>query len=154
VAQDEADRRRLWEARRACSPALGEAHRRKVGEDVVVPRAAIPEMIRRAAAAGVAQGFEVATFGHAGDGNLHANVLVDEDPDDPAVRARLDAAVAGIFRAALDLGGTLSGEHGIGLAKRRYVPWEQAGSVIDLQRRVKRVFDPLDLLNPGKLLPG
>ena len=92
-----------------------------------------------------------ATFGHAGDGNLHVNVLTDENHRDAAVAARIDAALGGVFRAALDLGGTLSGEHGIGISKARYMAWEQSAEVLDWQKRLKRLWDPRELLNPGKI---
>ena len=92
-----------------------------------------------------------ATFGHAGDGNLHVNVLTDENHLDAGVAARIQSALAGVFRAALDLGGTLSGEHGIGISKARYMAWEQSAEVIDWQKRLKRLWDPQDLLNPGKI---
>jgi FAD/FMN-containing dehydrogenase len=91
----------------------------------------------------------IAVFGHAGDGNLHVNVLFDDE----RVKQRLEPVLTGIFRAALDLGGTLSGEHGIGIAKRRFMPLEQPPELLDLERRLKRAFDPHNLMNPGKLLP-
>ena len=94
---------------------------------------------------------ETATFGHAGDGNLHVNVLSHETTRDAAFAARVDAALADLFRATLDLGGTLSGEHGIGIAKARYMAWEQSAEVIDWQKRLKRMWDPANLLNPGKI---
>jgi glycolate oxidase len=151
VAQDERRRRDLWETRRRVNPTLKELHRLKVAEDVVVPRGAIPEMIRRVDEIAHRADLLCATYGHAGDGNLHINLLVDERT--PEVETRIDRALAEIFRATLDLKGTLSGEHGIGLMKQRYLPWEQAAPLIRLQRELKRVFDPEDLLNPGKIFP-
>jgi glycolate oxidase len=153
VAKDERERRALWQTRRNASAALKEQHRFKVAEDIAVPLGRIPEMFGRLGVIGAQHGLIIGTFGHAGDGNLHVNLLHDEDPADPAVRARVEAAIDDVFRAALALGGTLSGEHGIGLTKRRYVPWEQAPAAIALQRRLKAAFDPDGLLNPGKLLP-
>jgi glycolate oxidase len=91
------------------------------------------------------------TYGHAGDGNLHVNVLWDDDAQRPAV----DRAVASLFRETLALGGTLTGEHGIGVLKAPYLPWEQPAALIDLQRRIKAAFDPNGVLNPGKIFtPG
>jgi glycolate oxidase len=151
VARDDADRERLWKARRLVSPSLREAHAYKISEDIVVPPGSIAEMLRRADAIGARQRLLMATFGHAGDGNLHVNVLTDENHLDPPVAERIKVALGEIFRAALDLGGTLSGEHGIGIAKARYMAWEQSAEVIDWQKRLKRLWDPQELLNPGKI---
>jgi glycolate oxidase len=151
VARDDADRERLWGTRRACSRALRDAHAFKVSEDIVVPPGSIAEMLARVDRVAAQERLTTATFGHAGDGNLHVNVLTDENHKDPAVAARIQSALAGVFRAALDLGGTLSGEHGIGIAKARYMAWEQSAEVIDWQKRLKRLWDPQDLLNPGKI---
>jgi glycolate oxidase len=151
IARDDADRERLWKTRRVVSVALREAFKFKLSEDTVVPPGSIPEMLRRVDAIGARQRLQTASFGHAGDGNLHINVLTNEDHRDPAVAARIDAALSEIFRATLDLGGTLSGEHGIGIAKARYMAWEQSPEVIDWQKRLKRLWDPQNLLNPGKI---
>ncbi|HZL19318.1 MAG TPA: FAD-linked oxidase C-terminal domain-containing protein [Polyangia bacterium] len=154
VARDDADRERLWKTRRLVSPSLREAHAYKISEDIVVPPGSIAEMLRRADGIGARQRLLMATFGHAGDGNLHVNVLTDENHRDPEVAARIKAALSEIFRAALDLGGTLSGEHGIGIAKARYMAWEQSAEVLEWQRRIKRLWDPQELLNPGKIFGG
>ncbi|MES1206048.1 MAG: FAD-linked oxidase C-terminal domain-containing protein, partial [Pseudomonadota bacterium] len=151
VARDEADRERLWRTRRLCSSSLREAHRWKQSEDIVIPPGSIAEMLRRVDGISARSGLLSATFGHAGDGNLHVNLLSDEDPRDAAVAARIETALGDLFRAALDLGGTLSGEHGIGIAKARYMAWEQSAEVIDWQKRLKRLWDPQNLLNPGKI---
>jgi glycolate oxidase len=151
VARDDADRERLWSARRLCSRSLREAHAFKLSEDIVVPPGMIAEMLRRVDGIGARQRLLMATFGHAGDGNLHVNVLTDEDHHAPTVAARIEAALGEIFRAALDLGGTLSGEHGIGIAKAKYMAWEQSPEVIGWQKRLKRLWDPQNLLNPGKI---
>ncbi len=151
VAQNEQERRDLWETRRRANPLLKELHRHKIPEDIVVPRRAIPEMLRRVDAIAAETRLPCATYGHAGDGNLHINLLVD-DPDDIA-RPRVERAMDAIMRATLDLGGTLAGEHGVGLLKMKYLPWEQSPTLLRIQRELKRVFDPDDLLNPGKILP-
>ncbi|HEX4403354.1 MAG TPA: FAD-linked oxidase C-terminal domain-containing protein [Polyangia bacterium] len=151
VARDDADRERLWGARRGCSKALRSAHAFKLSEDIVVPPGSIAEMLKRVDGIAAKERLMTATFGHAGDGNLHVNVLTDEDHKDEAVAARIQSALAGVFRAALDLGGTLSGEHGIGISKARYMAWEQSEEVIGWQKRLKRLWDPQDLLNPGKI---
>jgi glycolate oxidase len=128
---------------------LKELHRHKIPEDVVVPRGAMPEMLRRIDAIAAAHDVPIATYGHAGDGNLHINLLIDDE----RVPERCGRAVDEIMRATLDLRGSLAGEHGVGLAKKKYVPWEQAEPLLRIQRELKRVFDPDDLLNPGKIFP-
>jgi glycolate oxidase len=149
VAQGEAQRREIWEMRRYLSVNLKSLHPRKLSEDVAVPRSRIPEMIARAKEIGARHRVAVATYGHAGDGNLHCNVLFDREEERP----RVDAAVAEILRAAVDLGGTLTGEHGVGLSKRDFLEYEQGRELVALQRRLKAVFDPLGILNPGKIFP-
>ncbi len=149
VAQSERERRDLWETRRRANPTLKELHRHKIPEDVVVPRGAVPEMLRRIDAVAADADVPIATYGHAGDGNLHINLLVDDEVVPPRARAAVDA----IMRATLALRGSLAGEHGVGLAKKQYVPWEQAEPLLRIQRQLKRVFDPDDLLNPGKMFP-
>ncbi len=149
VAQNEAQRREVWEMRKFISTNLKKLHPMKLSEDVAVPRSKIPDMIARAKEIGRAAGLVVATYGHAGDGNLHCNVLFDRADERPAV----DAAVADILRAAVGLGGTITGEHGVGLAKRDFLEMEQGREVVALERRLKAVFDPLGILNPGKIFP-
>jgi len=153
IAADEAQRRKLWETRRITSPSLRHAHRYKVSEDICVPRSAIAEMLRRVDTIGAQTDLLMATFGHAGDGNLHVNVLTDEDHHDARVAARIQDALGMLFKDTLALRGTLSGEHGIGIAKKKYMPWEQAPELIDLQKKLKRTLDPKNLLNPGKIFP-
>jgi glycolate dehydrogenase FAD-linked subunit len=149
VAQNEAQRRDIWETRKYLSVNLRQLHPLKLSEDIAVPRSRIPEMVRRTREIGARHGFLVATYGHAGDGNLHANVLFDREEERP----RVEAAVAEVLRAAVDLGGTITGEHGVGLAKRDFLVYEQGEALVALQRRLKAVFDPLGLLNPGKIFP-
>ncbi len=147
VARDEAQRRAIWETRKYLSVNLRALHPLKLSEDVVVPRSRIAEMVRRTREIGERHGFAVATYGHAGDGNLHANVLFDREEERP----RVEQAVGEVLRAAVDLGGTITGEHGVGLAKRELLAYEQAPELIALQRRLKAVFDPLGIMNPGKV---
>ena len=149
VAQNEAQRREIWDMRRYLSINLKSLHPMKLSEDVAVPRSRIPEMIARAKEIGVRHRLAVATYGHAGDGNLHCNVLYDV----AAERASVDLAVAEILRGAVDLGGTITGEHGVGLAKRDFLEYEQGREVVALERRLKALFDPLGILNPGKIFP-
>ncbi|AKQ67145.1 Glycolate dehydrogenase [Myxococcus hansupus] len=150
VAQDASQREKLWAARRVISPALRALKPRKISEDIVVPRSRIPEVIERLKAMGSELGLTVATYGHAGDGNLHANILYDG----PHQRPLVDEALRRMLVLTVELGGTITGEHGVGHAKREYLPLEQAPALIDLQRRLKAFFDPSGLLNPAKMFPA
>jgi len=151
VAADEAERQALWRARRAVSPALARKAPNKLGEDITVPRSAIPEIIRRLRQISARHGLPIVIFGHAGDGNLHPNILFDRR--DPEQRARAEAMSEEIFDASLSLGGTLSGEHGIGVLKRPYLERALGPLSLEVQRRIKQALDPLGILNPGKMLP-
>jgi glycolate oxidase len=147
-AADDEERERLWAARRATYPALARQSRGTIVEDAAVPRSRVPEML--AAIEGIAERHQltIATIGHAGDGNLHPTILVDHDDLEMLERARM--AVGEMFRAAIDLGGTISGEHGIGSAKRAYLGWELGEGGLELTRRIKAALDPQGILNPGK----
>jgi glycolate oxidase len=149
VAQNEAQRRDIWETRKYMSVNLRALHPLKLSEDIAVPRSRIPDMVRLTREIGQKYGFDVASYGHAGDGNLHANVLYDR----PDQKHRVEEAVGEILKAAVDMGGTITGEHGVGLAKRDYLEYEQGKELVALQRRLKAVFDPLGILNPGKMFP-
>ncbi len=153
AATEPAERRALWEARRLISPSLKAAWKIKVNEDICVPRGRIVEMLARVDLVSAETGIETAVFGHAGDGNLHVNVLSNDDIADPAVRKKMWAAAEQIFVHTIALGGTLSGEHGIGLTKRDYMRMEQTEQVLEWQRRWKAMWDPANLLNPGKKIP-
>lgn len=150
VAQDAGQRDRLWAARRMLSKATRKLARHKLSEDVVVPRTRIADLLSRTDAIGEATGVRHLSYGHAGDGNLHVNFLWNEDDERPAV----DRAIGMLMQATIDLGGTLSGEHGIGVSKAPYLRLEQSEELISLQRDIKRAFDPKDLLNPGKIFPS
>ena len=150
LAQNEAQRRDLWETRRRVSVNLKALHPLKISEDIAVPRSRIPELVAELQAIGRRLGLAVACYGHAGDGNLHANILFDS----PADRPRVDLAVGELLRAAIRLGGTITGEHGVGLAKKEFLELEQGKELVDLQRRLKALFDPAGILNPGKMFPG
>jgi glycolate oxidase len=154
AATEPAERRAVWEARRLISPSLKAAYRIKLNEDICVPRGRIVEMIARADRVAAESRVACAVFGHAGDGNLHVNLLSNDDPADPAVRKHLWAAAERLFAHTVELGGTLSGEHGVGLTKRDYIAMEQSEQVIEWQRRWKAMWDPSGLLNPGKRLPA
>lgn len=148
VAQDQAQREKIWEPRRVLSMTLSETSPKKISEDIVVPRSLIPTMLKRVTQTAERHKVRVATYGHAGDGNLHVNVLFDEDST-----PRAHAAVAEIMQATVELGGTISGEHGIGLLKRDFLPLEHEPPKIAIQRALKQTLDPAGILNPGKILP-
>jgi glycolate oxidase len=150
VAQDAGQRDRLWAARRMLSKATRKLARHKLSEDVVVPRTRIADLLERAADIEERTGVRNLAYGHAGDGNLHVNFLWDDDEQRPEV----ERAIGLLMRATVDLGGTLSGEHGIGVSKATYLPLEQSEELISLQKDVKRAFDPKWLLNPGKIFPS
>ncbi len=149
LAQDDSQREALWKVRRLVSPALRAITGTKLSEDIVVPRSRIPEAIERFKALGRQHGLIVATYGHAGDGNLHTNVLFHGPQDRP----RVDALLEGLMRVTVELGGTITGEHGVGLAKKKYLHLEQSALAMDLQRRLRVFFDPQVVLNPGKIFP-
>ena len=151
VAQTESDRDRLWRARRSVSPSLARKAPNKLGEDITVPRSAIPEAVRRIKEISASYGLPIVVFGHAGDGNLHPNILFDKRDDEEW--RKVEQIVAEIFQVALDLEGTLSGEHGVGTLKRPFMHQALSSVSIDVQRRIKEAFDPLGILNPGKVLP-
>ena len=149
AAQDKAQQARLWEARRALSIATRKLAKYKLSEDVVVPRSKIVALLDRSAEICAREKVRHLAYGHAGDGNLHVNFLWNDESEKPQV----ERAIEGLMRATVELGGTLSGEHGIGLSKQAYLPIEQSGDLIQLQRDLKRAFDPRGLLNPGKIFP-
>jgi glycolate oxidase len=140
---------RLWQLRREFSYALRDTGLVKMNEDVVVPRGRLEDLFRLGARIQRRHGFPVACFGHAGDGNIHVNIMVD--PASPGFERR-DAALDELFRGVLEMGGAITGEHGIGLAKKRWWPEAVSPEVRKLHASVKRAFDPGGLLNPGKFL--
>ncbi len=141
---------RLWQIRREFSYALRDTGLTKLNEDIAVPRSRLEDLFRFAARLQRKHGFPVACFGHAGDGNIHVNVMVDESQ--PGAQARSEAALDDLFRQVLAWGGVVTGEHGIGLAKRRWWPQAVSAEVRALHARVKQALDPQGILNPGKFL--
>lgn len=142
---------RLWSARKSLSLAVKRIAPLKLNEDMVVPVSRLADFVEFIDATAHAQRLPVVSFGHAGNGNLHVNIMVHPDDADEMARAR--AALDGMMQRVIALGGTLSGEHGIGTEKRHFVPQEIEPVTLDLMRAIKREFDPHGLLNPGKLLP-
>ena len=150
VARSAAERDKVWAARRAALSALARLRPTTVLEDATVPRSKIPDMIRAVEQIAAKHKLLIGTFGHAGDGNLHPTILTDRR--DEKEYARAEAAVGEIFEVALSLGGTLSGEHGIGLAKSKWLEKETSRGTILYSRRLKKALDPKNILNPGKVL--
>jgi len=149
MAGSQAEAEELWTVRRSLSQSLATLAPDRLGEDISVPRSAFPEVVRRIGDISRKYGLLIPIFGHAGDGNLHPGVLCDRK--DPAQAERIELAVAEIFDAALALGGTLSGEHGIGLTKRPYLAKALGGTGVAALRAVKAGLDPKGILNPGKM---
>lgn len=150
-ATNEAARERLWAARKALSPALRSLAPGKINEDVVVPVSRIPELIAGVQGLSLNHALPIVCFGHAGSGNLHLNLMYDPSNADQSARAQ--TAMAQVFALTLSLGGTLSGEHGIGLAKREFMTLAIDTPTLATMRAIKTAFDPDGILNPGKLLP-
>jgi glycolate oxidase len=151
TAASEAERAALWKARRSMSQAVAAISPNKINEDVTVPRSKIPDLIAALEALSRETQVPIISFGHAGDGNMHVNILTDKGDRDHFARAQ--KAVEEVFRITLKLGGTLSGEHGIGLAKAKYIESEIGKRGVELTRALKKLFDPNNILNPGKIIP-
>ncbi|RJX31830.1 MAG: FAD-binding protein [Desulfarculus sp.] len=152
VALEPAEAEALWRARRAVGPAVRTIAPSILNEDVVVPLGRLVTLMAAVHRIGAEHGLPIPTFGHAGDGNLHVNVMYD--PSDPAQSQAAHRAVSEVFAVVLSLGGTLSGEHGVGLAKLGYVGARLDPVALELMRGLKRLFDPAGILNPHKAIPG
>ncbi|MFZ1701411.1 MAG: FAD-linked oxidase C-terminal domain-containing protein [Pyrinomonadaceae bacterium] len=146
-SKDEEDK--LWDVRRAISPSLMKYGTLKINEDVVVPRSKVPELVAKIEKIGERHDTFVANFGHAGDGNIHVNFVVDRDDPDAIARAR--ESVAETFQLSVALGGTISGEHGIGYVKAPYLDYAIDRPTLEVMKGIKRLFDPNGILNPGKM---
>ncbi len=151
AARDEKEQAEIWRARRSLSPSLARRRPNKLGEDIVVPRSAIPETVRRIKAISRQYDLSIAIFGHAGDGNLHPNILFDKRDADEW--ARVQQAAAEIFAIAIELGGTISGEHGVGTLKREFLKEAVGPLAVEVMEGIKRALDPKGILNPGKIFP-
>ncbi|OOG26471.1 FAD-binding oxidoreductase [Thioalkalivibrio denitrificans] len=151
VARSDEAVRALWATRKALSPALRNVAPKKINEDVVVPVSHIPDLIEGLQTLGKRHGITIVNFGHAGNGNIHVNLLVD--PEDPQQMQAAEQCLDEVFALVLKLRGSLSGEHGIGLVKRAFVDREIEPETLDLMRRIKAQFDPAGILNPGKGFP-
>lgn len=149
TAENKEDAARLWRARKAISPSLYAFGPDKINEDIVVPRNRIPDMVERIRRIGEETGLVTASFGHAGDGNIHVNIMLDKK--DRQQLRKAEQAVDELFDFTLSLGGTISGEHGIGITKSAYMAKEIGPVEMALMKKIKAVFDPADILNPGKI---
>jgi glycolate oxidase len=151
VAATDGESERLWRARRSISPALARRRPNKLGEDICVPRSKITAMVERVRTIAQEYRLEIPLFGHIGDGNLHPNILCDRR--DAEEMQRVAGAARAIFEAAVELGGTLSGEHGIGLLKKQFMELDVGVDALAVMRAIKTAIDPLGIMNPGKIFP-
>ena len=149
VAKDQTEAKKLWDARKALSPVLYKIATNKINEDIVVPIDKIPDMVQVTQKIQKTSGLKVVSFGHAGDGNIHCNIMYNKANENELKRA--EKAVDELFDATLSLGGTITGEHGVGMTKMKYLPREIGATQIELMKGIKRVFDPQNILNPGKI---
>jgi glycolate oxidase len=152
MARGEENCERLWELRRQFSNSLRATGLTKLNEDVVVPRSRIVDLVDFAERLSAKSGFPIACFGHAGDGNMHVNIMADRYNRDAAVREKVERALDDLFSQVLAWGGVITGEHGIGLAKKRWWPDATSEPVRELHRKLKKILDPNGILNPGKFV--
>lgn len=141
----------IWKVRRSVSPSLRRLNPHKFNEDIVVPRSRVPEMIRALETIADRYGVPIVNFGHAGDGNIHVNVMVNLEQ--PGMEELVRQALDEIFRTTVQLGGSVSGEHGIGTAKAPYIGMELDRATLDVMQAIKRALDPNNIMNPGKIFP-
>ncbi len=150
IAQTPQEEENLWFSRRNASQSISVYGKKKLNEDVTVPRASLPALLEEVGRISVEYGFAIPCFGHTGDGNVHVNVMV-ANPSDRAQLEKGHQAMEAIFKVAIALEGTLSGEHGIGLSKAKFMPLAFNESEMALFRRIKQAFDPNNILNPFKM---
>jgi glycolate oxidase len=149
LAKDQGEAEELWKARRNLSPSLPRLGPHKINQDVVVPRSRLADFVVALSRIGRRYALPIPSFGHAGDGNIHVNIMFHQDDSDEAKRA--NQALQEILRLTLDLRGTLSGEHGVGISKKPFIGMEIGPAALDLMRKIKKAFDPHGILNPGKI---
>jgi glycolate oxidase len=138
----------IWDARREVSDSMLALKPGKISEDVVVPRSRIPDLITFLGELSIKYNLPIPAYGHAGDGNIHVNILIDNNPDE---KKKGELVVRELLQRVIDLGGTITGEHGIGITKAKFMDMEFSMPAIDLMKQIKRVFDPNNVLNPGKI---
>ncbi|WP_110112099.1 FAD-linked oxidase C-terminal domain-containing protein [Bacillus sp. CGMCC 1.16541] len=151
IAQTKEEEAELWQARKLVSPAIVQHKPTKISEDATVPRSKIPDMFKKLKEIRDVYNVDLVVFGHAGDGNLHPNIIADAR--DREEMKRVEQAVEAIFKAAVELGGTLSGEHGIGTMKAPFMELELGTIGLEMMKRMKTAWDPNNICNPGKIFP-
>lgn len=149
IAADAAESDAIWKLRRSVSPSLRNVNPDKFNEDICVPRSQVPDMIRAVEAIAQRYAIPIVNFGHAGDGNIHVNIMIDRKIEGELEKA--EKAIEEIFAAALERGGTMSGEHGIGITKAPYLPMELDPAAVAYMKTIKLALDPNNILNPGKI---
>ena len=149
IAETHAESEAIWQIRRSVSASLRKVNPDKFNEDICVPRSKVPEMIRRVDAIAERYAIPIVNFGHAGDGNIHVNIMIDKKI--PGELEKAEKAIEEVFRGALELGGTMSGEHGVGIAKAAYIPLEISEAAGAYMKTIKKALDPNNILNPGKI---
>lgn len=152
VADTPAESEALWQIRRSISASLRQVNPDKFNEDICVPRSKVPDMIRKIERIADHYQIPIVNYGHAGDGNIHVNIMVDEKV--PGDHEKAEKAVFEVFEGALELGGTMSGEHGVGIMKAPFLDMELKANTIDYMKTIKRSLDPNNILNPGKIFPS
>ena len=150
-AKTNEDRALIWKLRKSLSPAIARIAPLKFNEDICVPISLIPDICSYVAKLAEKHVLNVVTFGHSGDGNIHVNFMTHRERHDEV--ARVKKSISELFREVVRIGGTLSGEHGIGISKRAYIGFALDETTIDFEKKVKKAFDPGEILNPGKIFP-
>ncbi|MFC1855284.1 FAD-binding oxidoreductase [Thermodesulfobacteriota bacterium] len=152
IAKSDEEQEAIWDVRRKISPIISKIARKKINEDIVVPCDKLPDAVKMVRTLAKKYDLNIVTFGHAGDGNIHVNTMIDDRNADEVERAK--KAVHELFENVIALNGSISGEHGVGTAKAPYLSLELGALEIDLMKRIKSLFDPNNILNPGKIFYG
>lgn len=148
---EEEKREKLWDLRRAISPSLLKVNPKKINEDITVPRTKLPEMMRRLGDLSTNTGIPIVSFGHGGDGNIHVNIMIDDSLSGEVEKG--EEIVRKLFSLTVKMGGTISGEHGVGMSKKPYITMELDERQIAVMKSIKKLFDPHNILNPHKIFP-
>jgi glycolate oxidase len=149
VAKDAKEQEEIWDIRRSISPVITQIAPKKINEDIVVPRDKIPKAVKMIEGIASKYNLKIVKFGHAGDGNIHVNIMIDDKDEDEVKRA--DSALYELFEKVIALSGTISGEHGVGISKAPFIRLELKDTEIELMKKIKELFDPKNILNPNKI---